>query len=614
MELELNKCNYESEFCCTNGMCIDNSFSFDQMYDCMDRSDEQNSFVRKYQQEYTFCHTNPSIVFEEYNCAYMKYPCGDGDSISRVDEDDYMNYETCLNGRDIFHEKSLFDTRYAEEDNNNSTILCRKCLICSIHELDDYYEYYNLSSIICQDLLLNDIEYDEVESCNDIVYELVPNDEVCKLNLTNRFKCLTTDDCILRKYFIEGRNCQDKSNVIVPLTCTNKDDLGCHVIRGLNVSVEYFLFQEICKGFTNPNLIDGDETDETNCQEWEKNCNLKYTKCDGRVNCLDGRDELECSRKDSHECEPGKINYVPINRPLSEDKCLSIERINDETIDCYGGVDEDIDYCSKTYPSDLSRRFRCINSSECIKIENVCDDLKDCPQDDDEIICSSRSRFTCNEGLFVCSPRCMTKDVRCNNIQDCNAEFYDGADDERFCELIPKQISYKLFTFNEYNQYPPTVTDIQFYSSFYYDIPFLFLPVHRLAVKLILDRKSEKWNKEQKICLHGSCMTYSNNISQYFCLCDKGWSGTLCNVTTSELTCSQGLLSYHSLCLCTLGKFGYDCFASIDLCQNVNCSNGGTCIPLDIKALQYLCICTESHCGDKCQYQTARIQIDIKDL
>ncbi|CAF1680297.1 unnamed protein product, partial [Didymodactylos carnosus] len=102
--------------------------------------------------------------------------------------------------------------------------------------------------------------------------------------------------------------------------------------------------------------------------------NLKYTTCNGVWNCRDGRDESAC-KKDfnmaicsqyEHSCfDPYKAKHI---------YCLPIEKAGDGIIDCLGGQDERLDnYCSSKYSFDITRRYRCLNSSLCVRLDDVCD-------------------------------------------------------------------------------------------------------------------------------------------------------------------------------------------------------------------------------------------------
>ncbi|CAF1245842.1 unnamed protein product [Didymodactylos carnosus] len=850
---ELNECDRETEFRCKNGMCIEKDFSYDRMYDCMDRSDEQDSFADKYQSEYA-CYRNPSLDCEEYQCSWMTYSCGDGqcNSLAIGEESTYR----CYSGRTYLNTKSFFNSSDKYE---NEESLCRHCWICSCTSTTFRDMYLNLTtamcktllvkktglchSIVCQGFILHPkpVMYPNVQFMYTSQFHELPtyicyerskcpnlnflnvtilrenltcairtefhwlssrsynsfftsvhktfsdcsiennysscthplsfqckhsqrcisfhrvkdgitdctfiNDEnedvdICQLNLTDHFQCsLIKSNCIHRKHLFDNKNhCKDKSDVIAPFKCKTGDDLGCQILRGFTLPVDYFLFQEICNDYPHPELNNDDESD---CEEWKQYCSLKYTRCDGVLNCLDGHDEFDCEQKVSR-CKTA-VEIPCISPKTFNIECLSQSRVNDRHIDCMGSADE-LKHCSNEYPNELTRRYRCLNDSKCIDIERICDGYYDCQFHDDEDICPNRPSSDDNIGMLVCGTenKVISKDLRCDGINQCGASSYVNSYDEWFCELIkPQRLQYKLFSIGEYSQYPPIANaqyeyvqqslsnqlvssneiienddhslyyycnrgillslttshskclcppsytgdrcqyqtnrlsiylqietplslistrntiyrllvrlqsqtnlfhdfvdeiyhvpynqtiiykhifylivpklyeqysvvidifdvssskNIQFHSSWYYPLQFSFLPVRRLTIKLILNRKSEQCNDKSALeCgLHGICMTYANNLHQhYFCLCNQSWSGEFCNTSTVTVkACFHYSLSYHSLCICPLGRFGNECYAQIDLCQNVQCLN-------------------ESFFGNRCQYSAAQIKIGINNL
>jgi hypothetical protein len=62
-----------------------------------------------------------------------------------------------------------------------------------------------------------------------------------------------------------------------------------------------------------------------------------------------------------------------------------MRQVGDERIDCLGATDERDGFCFLKYPFEYSRRFRCMNSSICVRIENIGDGESHCPSEDDEL-------------------------------------------------------------------------------------------------------------------------------------------------------------------------------------------------------------------------------------
>jgi hypothetical protein len=76
LALEANTCR-DDEYRCKNGLCIPRSFSFDFIYDCLDRSDESEDTLL--QVDKPSCTMNPSVACEDFSCYYLQRVCGNGE-------------------------------------------------------------------------------------------------------------------------------------------------------------------------------------------------------------------------------------------------------------------------------------------------------------------------------------------------------------------------------------------------------------------------------------------------------------------------------------------------------------------------------------------------------
>lgn len=111
--LEFNEC-HNDEYRCRSGHCIPLIFAFDKTFDCADGTDEQNEFLIRFQ--FHRCHEKvPNMLCDDYNDAWMKYPCGDGESTRNL-------FERCSNRRNSLDLKQLYS-----DDNTQ----CWQYLICT---------------------------------------------------------------------------------------------------------------------------------------------------------------------------------------------------------------------------------------------------------------------------------------------------------------------------------------------------------------------------------------------------------------------------------------------------------------------------------------------------
>ncbi|CAF4428663.1 unnamed protein product, partial [Rotaria sp. Silwood2] len=827
-QLEMNQCDPIREFRCKNGMCIDKNFAFDLMFDCLDRTDEQHALQSAHDLRLP-CYNTPSIECEESLCQRMWFTCGDGDCLHS-----YGHSTECYNGRYQLKKELVFDDDYEwksdislmypnahilYKNGDGTTFICynnTKCRLNLSHvsSNDDIYceniDKFSLSmnsrDFRTGESLLNRMEFffsacalsqiithsslfhcenthkyiskdrirDNIKDCLFGSDELTISGDFCMLS-NDPFQCLGGNDCVPRKNLFdinvpnENRyHCKDKSDTMLPFQCMFQDDIGCWYLQNKFIPInDIFLYQEICNGVPHPYIID----DEKDCDEWQKICSSKYTaKCDGINQCVYGRDEQDCeSICPTEEEEIYCLSNIGLNK-----RCLKKAFINDGNYDCYGGLDEDPSYCKNQYPRDLSKRFRCWNSSECIRIEQLCDGIKNCLHNDDEEICSQRSKNNCSDGTYFCAGKCQNKDIRCNGVIDCSLQqcvkwpgqvaygcvsAFSEEYDEWFCDLITKYPPYKQFSFHEYNQYPPlsitnilenqnkkissnldqiartpkfstkdidlyychrgvlvshinngsnvclcppnyegdrcqyqrehitvhlkiktpmemqrthifrvivhletkihlfydlfdflhvpyihnasykhifylisphlneslalnvvinvfyvTGNTVEYHSTWHYGIQFaLILPVNRLTAQLNLDPKYLNALNCNEYCVHGVCSLSPDTRNQSFCLCNEGWTGDKCDITSS-LACAPGSFAFHSYCVCPLGRFGYNCYGKVDLCRSNICQNNATCRTLDIKSNQYICICAEGYYGKYCQNSSAKVNIVFNKL
>ena len=255
-----------------------------------------------------------------------------------------------------------------------------------------------------------------------------PRIDLCALGLVDLFTCLKhRNECIRQSFVRDGRyDCSDGSDeytLLNHITCGGKT-CGRRFQREIESSI-FYPFQEICNGIVDTQFLldNSDDTDETDCEHWPYRCDTSpYTRCDQIWNCKNGIDELECPvypanigmhyafdcLDDEHYC----IRFTRDGNDIDL-TCIHINRTGDGIIDCIGATDERFSsVCTREYPSDVHKRFQCMNSSVCIAPEQVCDTIIDCPHEDDERVCpwlykSNATEFRCNTSAPVSFRRCL---------------------------------------------------------------------------------------------------------------------------------------------------------------------------------------------------------------
>ncbi|XP_053375440.1 von Willebrand factor A domain-containing protein 2-like [Mercenaria mercenaria] len=113
------------------------------------------------------------------------------------------------------------------------------------------------------------------------------------------------------------------------------------------------------------------------------------------------------------------------------------------------------------------------------------------------------------------------------------------------------------------------------------------------------------FNCEKSICDESPCVNGVCSVTgdDWFCSCQAGYTGTLCDSNIDECssspcvngTCNDRVNMF--LCSCQPGYTGILCDADIDECKSQPCQNNGTCVN-DLNL--YTCICAPGYTGINC--------------
>ncbi|UJR17513.1 hypothetical protein I4U23_004408 [Adineta vaga] len=266
-------------------------------------------------------------------------------------------------------------------------------------------------------------------------------------------------------------------------------------------------FQILCDNLEKlfPITIDNqDQTDETECEQWE--CDNIYTHCDGVWNCRDGKDEIGCDISSTiFNCSLN--TRICVRLDTFEFTCLPIEKINDGQVDCLGGTDEP-KLCPGTYV-DLGR-FYCMNShpSVCISDFDLCNNEKDCPDEDDEQFCLQNRSISMSDGI-------------------CQMDYLVlGSDIEKFfCEVSKtiRRTERRYFRINDFNQsWENELDENEVINTItldgYYPIPLVDKPLCHRGLNL-------------RVWLNQSLDRYKST-----CLCPPSYYGNQCQYQNQRLS------------------------------------------------------------------------------
>jgi len=234
-----------------------------------------------------------------------------------------------------------------------------------------FYCCQNSSRCISIDRLCDgytDCEYDDDEICSLI------NDTCLPMETDALYKCPFNNKCISSTKVLD--NACDCIFFLYPLKCEDELDEMCDLTNlhtcnkdfWINYILYHISFETMCDGVKqlfSITINETEHTDETECEYWQ--CNNTYTRCDGRISCLNYDDELNCDEYpvfkcpfDYHLCWNGEtyeIICVPTERP-DYDQMIYLNHTYAPQL------------CHTVYDNDNSSQFHCDTINNDLNITN----------------------------------------------------------------------------------------------------------------------------------------------------------------------------------------------------------------------------------------------------
>ncbi|CAF0849449.1 unnamed protein product [Didymodactylos carnosus] len=471
----------------------------------------------------------------------------------------------------------------------------------------------------------------------------------CEMNLSSRFRCFSTDNCIPRKFLVGGfPHCPDESDEIYfKIGCYERDDLGCQWIRDTIKNAYNFVFRKVCDGIidiTIENMTDESDCELLSCETSFTRCNQTY-RCDFEFDYDEGEDDWFCDVSD----EVIQTIYGAVMRPESSLLYFNPYPVLD-TSTTMNVVSKELKSFVETESVNTFREncqslaeylgYSC-NRGVLVHRQQNNSDHCFCPASYYGDRCEYQRKrisitFQFDTPVTLFKPRTVIRLVfyLINNSTDEEGEFvihfeqithmpYSYSTNKYFLYLLylrktPTKDNYYVRT----DAFLLTTSNVMFIATWYHRLVFPFLPIRRLALKLVLQEEhSNELCERRAKCLHGTCVPFQNLHDKYFCKCNTGWSGLYCdqvdNVCKKDVCalnafCINQLTTTRPTCICPLGQTGPTCCVRDLQCEVNPCYNGGTCIPLNSRSSKentFVCVCQKEFTGSQCQQPCKKMNI-----
>ncbi|XP_022082444.1 low-density lipoprotein receptor-related protein 12-like, partial [Acanthaster planci] len=339
------RCDQNTEFHCSIGNCIPRSWMCNDVRECIDGSDESNSYCH---QVTTSAYTTPPI-----ECPNHQFFCY---SVNH-------HLPICL------EESSKCDGHKDCEDNRDEAPCSSVCknFLKGTHgsfESPNFPAAYDPNLDCFWVLTVEEgkniqLRFDvfDLEGKYDTDYVKVYDGPEVTDKLLGTYYGFTTSEGTKSIYMppavIDGSSNQLRVRFITDAISSNK---------GFNAT---FQTKGVCL------------RDQFLCSNEDKNCYDARQRCDGIMACIRGQDELGCSDtcKDQISCS--------LKSPSARD-CFTMEERCDGKRDCTNNVDEKL--CDPSLCMADKGLFRC-NDGTCIQEKYTCNSAVDCLHGEDEAIC-----------------------------------------------------------------------------------------------------------------------------------------------------------------------------------------------------------------------------------
>ncbi|CAF1210266.1 unnamed protein product [Adineta ricciae] len=345
-----------------------------------------------------------------------------------------------------------------------------------------------------------------------------------KFNLTSLLECLHNSNWSLR-VLTSDSDCLEKSDTWNIFSSYDSSSSKQKYREFYHRSI-YYKFDENCDGKEKLKIPVENETDETSCDQWPK-----YRICDGFWDLNNGEDELNCSstlefyiRQTVFKCNINQHYCVFRN---GTNGCLDKKYAGDNYCHCLACTDErrvktNVGYYMKLHCS----------SGKKILPTDLCDLMRDCPNNEDELICPwSINRTSGRDSGFYCkNGTLISLSLHCDEKIDCQPD----AEDEWFCEVQKKKREYSLSDY--ISEHPQTTISISSNSD---SISNLYNSDKTTLIEETSFKKKRMLSNTDRILANWYCnrgLIIKKRFNETFqCFCPPSYYGLRCEYQSERI-------------------------------------------------------------------------------
>ncbi|CAF3918822.1 unnamed protein product [Adineta steineri] len=482
--LEFNECE-DGEYRCMNGMCIPEEYFLDGDYDCMDLTDEKQSF-----KDTNCAYQRANIACDDRVCLPYQWSCGDGQCVESrfAFRKVAFGQHSCISRRDQFYmcEINFFERQWTLH--NGKCVRSRESIGWNNQNMDSLEKCLYYFKCQLTGGLEKQCPCDDISSCSKYLISYSPTvfnypiDQVVTSYITSIYSNIhnhyvKNPNIFLIHGIIKCRRFLIERSIRI----SYQEQLDLRHLESELCNYSSFGHMLIDAGYDRDCYRDSLTWTHrpyyfVDVCQYSKECISAYRIKDGIRNCADGKDEEQNPVKVIQSCSPIKKHRFRCS--IDEPTCLFVNKLGDGKVDCQNKHDESLletnlplseticndqstkdckflrQYIEKSWEINSSSNI--VNDLNTVKISfrQFCDTFYDLRSKKDEDLNTCKKWWTCREEQWQChTGQCidvawvLDDEWDCSDASDEDAIFfYNHTFSTRNLNLITMSVLQKRFS------------------------------------------------------------------------------------------------------------------------------------------------------------------------